>query len=172
MNKHIWVKFLPDSFVKGAATLGPLGFWGKAPGTVGSIAGIVWFVLLYWNISLFGFIILTAPLVYFAIQICWEAEDRMGLRDPGIIILDEFVAIPFCFIGLVPWLHTPIGWMIVLAGFGLFRLFDILKPFGIKKLQDMPGGVGVVVDDLAAGAATCVTLHVGLALVVRSGLLG
>lgn len=171
MNKHIWVKMLPDSLVKGAATLGPLGFWGKAPGTIGSLAGIVMFVLLYWNLSFIGYFLMTAPLVYFAIQICWEAEDRMGLRDPGIIILDEFVAIPLCFIGLGPLMHTNIAWVIILAGFGLFRLFDILKPFGIKKLQNMPGGIGVVVDDLAAAIATCISLHVLLALGMSSGIL-
>ena len=50
------------------------------------------------------------------------------------------------------------GWLVLLVGFLLFRLFDILKPLGIKKLQDYPGGVGVVLDDVAAGFATCISL--------------
>ena len=51
-------------------------------------------------------------------------------------------------------------WLVVLLGFLFFRLFDVLKPFGIKKLQDYPGGIGVVVDDVAAAFATCITLYV------------
>jgi phosphatidylglycerophosphatase A len=48
-----------------------------------------------------------------------------------------------------------------LAGFGLFRFYDILKPLGIRRLQDWPAGWGVVVDDAAAALATCATLHLG-----------
>jgi len=101
--------------------------------------------------------------VWFAIAMCGEAEFRLGVRDPGEVILDEFVAMPLCFINwpamqVGPWAHwPPIG--IYLAGFALFRLFDITKPFGIKKLQDLPGGWGVVVDDLAAALLSCVVLH-------------
>ena len=51
------------------------------------------------------------------------------------------------------------AWVIFLVGFGLFRLFDIVKPFGIRRLQDLPAGWGVVVDDLAAALAACATMH-------------
>jgi phosphatidylglycerophosphatase A len=50
-------------------------------------------------------------------------------------------------------------WSVFLAGFALFRLFDITKPFGISKLQDLPAGWGVAVDDTAAALAACATLH-------------
>jgi phosphatidylglycerophosphatase A len=56
-------------------------------------------------------------------------------------------------------LHTPVAWLVVLLGFFFFRLFDVLKPFGIKRLQDYPGGVGVVIDDVAAGVATAFVLY-------------
>lgn len=52
--------------------------------------------------------------------------------------------------------------MTLLAGFALFRFFDIAKPWGIARLQRLPGGWGVVVDDLAAALATCATLHLGV----------
>jgi phosphatidylglycerophosphatase A len=160
MNRHLWVKVLPDKVVINLATLGPLGNLRPAPGTWGSLAGIVWYAIAFWNLNylatmLFGFLSL-----YFAIQICWEAEIRLAMRDPGKIVLDEFVAIPFCFIGLERVVHSGIGWLVVLLGFLFFRLFDILKPFGIKRLQNYPGGIGVVVDDVAAAFATCVTLSV------------
>jgi phosphatidylglycerophosphatase A len=50
-------------------------------------------------------------------------------------------------------------WAVLLAGFALFRLFDITKPLGIARLQNLPGGWGVVIDDTAAALAACATLH-------------
>jgi phosphatidylglycerophosphatase A len=85
----------------------------------------------------------------------------MGKKDPGEVILDEFVAMPLCFIG---WraLPGPLPvWAVFLVGLGLFRLFDILKPFGIRRLQSLPAGWGVVIDDLVAALAACATMHVG-----------
>ena len=158
MKQHLWVKLLPDPVVVGLATLGPVGNLKPAPGTWGSVAGIIWFSLAYWNLNYLGTLLFTFLSLYIAVQICWEAEVRLEMRDPGKIVLDEFVAIPICFVGLERLLHTDIGWVVLLAGFLLFRLFDVLKPFGIKKLQDYPGGVGVVLDDVAAGMATCVSL--------------
>lgn len=107
-------------------------------------------------------LLLTAIGLWFAIAICAEAEFRIGRRDPGEVVLDEFVSIPLCFIGwpmmqVGPWERWPI--VIFVAGFALFRLFDITKPLGIKKLQDLPGGLGVVVDDVAAALLTCAVLH-------------
>jgi phosphatidylglycerophosphatase A len=76
--------------------------------------------------------------------------------------LDEFVVMPLCFLG---WQALPAAWVadarwaVFLGGFGLFRLFDIAKPLGISRLQDLPGGWGVVADDVAAALAACATLH-------------
>lgn len=168
--KFQWTKMLSTPFVLGCATLGPIAYWSKAPGTIGSIAGIFLYTTFFHPLNLGGhadlfvFILLVALLSYFAVLICGEAEERMMKRDPGEVILDEFVAIPLCFffmgdafVQLKEW-----SWVLLLGGFGLFRFFDILKPLGIKKLQDLPGGFGVVADDLAAAAATCVCLHAGL----------
>ena len=159
MKQHLWVRFLPDSLVINLATLGPVGNIEKAPGTWGSLAGIIWFSVAYWNLNYLATLLFSFLSIYFAVQICWEAENRLRLRDPGKIVLDEFVVIPLCFLGLQKLLLSGIGWMIVLVGFLLFRLFDVTKPFGIKRLQDLPGGVGVVADDIAAAVATSITLH-------------
>jgi phosphatidylglycerophosphatase A len=103
------------------------------------------------------------PGLYFAVALCGEAEFRLGRRDPGEVILDEFAAMPLCFLGwpalaqVLPSWAAP--WAVFLAGFLLFRLFDIAKPLGIRKLQDLPGGWGIVVDDVAAALATCAVLH-------------
>jgi phosphatidylglycerophosphatase A len=160
MNRHIWVKALPDKVVINVATLGPVGNIKAAPGTWGSLLGILWFSVAYWNLNYLATLLFGSLSLYIAVQICWEAEIRLAMRDPGRIVLDEFVAIPFCFIGLERLLHSNIGWLVVLLGFIVFRFFDVLKPFGINKLQDYPGGVGVVIDDVAAAIATCITLYV------------
>ena len=74
--------------------------------------------------------------------------------------LDEFIVMPLVFLGWqagAPAAWAP--WAVLGLGFGLFRLFDILKPFGIARLQRWPGGWGIVADDFAAALAACVSLH-------------
>jgi len=134
-----------------------------APGTWGSLAGVFFVVLAFWNVNPLFHVLFAAGLVYFAIQVCGEAEDRLGKRDPGMIVLDEFVAMPFCFLGLNPFLmNVHFAWWVLLSGFLLFRFFDILKPFGIKKIQNLPGGIGCVADDIAAGLVVMLILNIGL----------
>lgn len=151
---------LPTRFVSGACTCGPVGYWGKAPGTNGTVLGLVLYTLLFHQLPLFGQVLLLLPLIGVATLLCDEGERRLQKRDPGEIILDEVVAVPVCFLGMGPlFAEGGYVWLYMLAGFALFRLFDILKPFGIKQLQKYPGGSGVVLDDLAAALATNLTLR-------------
>jgi phosphatidylglycerophosphatase A len=146
--------------VVGIATLGPLGRRLPAPGPWGSLAGLLYFVVFLQHASIGANLVASAVAAYLAVAFCGEAELRLRKRDPGEVVLDEVVALPLCFLGwqgLVP-LWPP--WGIFLGGFALFRIFDIVKPFGIRRLQAWPGGWGVVVDDTAAALAACATLHV------------
>jgi phosphatidylglycerophosphatase A len=154
-----WITSWSDRSIVNLATLGPVGRMRKAPGTWGSAAGLLWAVAFFWPLGPFGYVLLLVGSVYFATAICDEAEKRLGLRDPGMIVLDEFVALPVCFMGL-PGLLSP-AWMpwFLIGGFLVFRFFDIVKPLGINRLQKLPGGLGVVADDLAAALATCLVLH-------------
>lgn len=156
----IWMRLLPDRLVVGLCTLGPVGFWGKAPGTNGTVAGIALYTLLFINLPLWGQVLLAVGLVYLSVLLCGEGELRMQKRDPGSMILDEIAAVPLCFIGL-QWAMVATGhiWAYMLGGFVLFRFFDILKPLGINSLQKMPGGLGVVMDDVAAALATNICLQ-------------
>ena len=157
-----WTLLLSTPVVVGLATLGPLGLVKKGPGTVGSVAGIGLYAVLFHFASPVAFLLLMALLTYLAIGICDTAERRLQMRDPGKIVLDEFIAVPLVFIGMGGangLIEQHGGWPVLLAGFALFRMFDIFKPLGISKLQDLPGGLGCVVDDLAAGLASCVVLH-------------
>jgi len=150
--------FLPDRWVVALATLGPLGAKTRAPGTFGSAAGILLTVVVFANLGIAAHLILATFLVLLSIPLCSEAELRMRQRDPGSIVIDECVAVPLCFIGLFP--VVPPAWPLLLAGFLLFRFFDIVKPLGIGRLQNLRGGLGVVMDDVAAALATAVILLV------------
>ncbi len=169
LRQPIWPRFLPTSLVLACATLGPVGRIRRAPGTWGSLAGLLYFTLFFYPLGVFGTLVFSAVGVYFAVAMCGEAEFRLGQRDPGQVVLDEFVAMPLCFLGWRELLEVAPPWAIFLAGFAVFRLFDVLKPFGIARLQHLPDGWGVVVDDVAAALATCVTLHLLAALWLRFG---
>jgi phosphatidylglycerophosphatase A len=84
----------------------------------------------------------------------------MGQKDPPSIILDEFCAMPLCFLGIERFAGQVAVWKILLCGFCIFRLLDVLKPFGIRALERFRGGVGIMVDDMAAALMTCLALHV------------
>lgn len=171
MRKHLWVRLLSDSVVLNAATLGPVGKWPLAPGTLGSLAGLLWFTIAYLNLNYLATSLFTLFSAYLAIQLCWEAEFRMQKRDPPQIVLDEFVAIPVCFLGMPGLLHSEIGWLVLLLGFVFFRIYDIVKPLGLRRFQNLPGGIGVVADDLAAALATCLTLNLIALIAFSRGLL-
>ena len=164
LGQPIWTRRWPTPLVLALARLGPIGPNLPAPGTWGSAAGLLWVVGAFWwpQLGLGCTLALILASSYVAVAVCGEAELRLGKTDPGEVILDEVVAMPLCFLGAPQLLaHAPI-WAVLLAGFGVFRFFDIAKPLGINRLQSLAGGWGVVVDDLAAALATCATLHVGV----------
>ncbi len=158
----LWTRVLSTPLVVNCATLGPIGLVKKGPGTMGSVAGLGLYAVLFHHSSFFGFITMALLLAYLAVALCDAAEQRLQMRDPGMIVLDEFVAVPLVFFGMGGadgLINQHGGWPVLLAGFVLFRIFDIFKPFGINRLQNLPGGLGCVADDLAAAMASCVVLH-------------
>jgi len=167
LRQPIWSRFLPTKIVLSLARVGPFGRMRKAPGTWGSLAGLLYQLLFFHNLSAVAVVLLSLVGIWLAVGICGEAEFRLGKRDPGEVVLDEFVVMPLCFIGwshvaaVLPAWATP--WSVYVAGFALFRLFDITKPFGISKLQDLEGGWGVVFDDVAAALVACAVMHAAAA---------
>lgn len=156
------MKFLRESAIA-VATLGPLGKL-PAPGTWGSAAGIALYAVGLYGYELQGRWMLIAlagcVAVLFATFICHLGELFLKKKDPGCIILDEFVAMPLVFLGFAQHLKAARHvWAWYLAGFLLFRLFDISKPFGIRALQRVGGGFGIVVDDLLAAVYAGLCLH-------------
>lgn len=143
-----------------------------APGTFGSLAGFVWFALLLAGPAWLFF--LGAPAVaLLAVWICGWAESLLGRPDPPSVVLDEIVAVPlcFCFWAANEWVKAgslphagqffATNWLIALAVFAAFRLFDIWKPWPIRQSQRLPGGWGVVVDDVLAAVYVNVVMAGG-----------
>ena len=86
----------------------------------------------------------------------WASDvtaSRLGAKDPGLIVVDEVVGQCITFAGA-----THLNWKSWLAGFVLFRAFDIAKPFPIRRLESLPGGLGIVADDALAGVYAALVL--------------
>ena len=157
-----WPRRLPPKLVMAVATLGPLGRRLPAPGTWGAAAGLLYEMAFFYRLAWVPTVLVTLLAGYLAVGFTGEAARRMGRTDPGEVNLDEFVVMPLVFLGWHAG-HTatwPI-WAVLLAGFALFRFYDVLKPLGIARLQSWPGGWGIVVDDVAAALAACATLQAG-----------
>jgi phosphatidylglycerophosphatase A len=160
LSEPQWLRRAPTSLVVGIATLGPLGRKLPAPGTWGSLAGVFYWWLLFREVNWPLALSVTVILSYVGVAFTGEGGRRLGKEDPGEIVFDEFIVIPLVFLGWrVGYLGQFAAWQVAIAGFALFRFFDILKPLGISKLQDLPGGWGVMADDFAAALAACGALH-------------
>ena len=129
------------------------GLSSKAPGTVGTLVGIP-FVLVFAGLPNWAYLLVTALLFVFGIWLCGLASRKLGVHDHGGIVWDEIVGM------MITMIAVPISWWTLLAGFVLFRLFDILKPWPIKVADErIGGGFGIMVDDLLAGLYALLVLH-------------
>ncbi|MGC3972267.1 MAG: phosphatidylglycerophosphatase A [Pirellulales bacterium] len=131
------------------------GWAPKAPGTFGTVVGlaVAWLVgriespIVEAAVAL-GLCVAAIPVVDAAMRVLGRG------KDPGCIVLDEIVAMPIVFF-LIPMT----SWMVVVAGFALFRLFDISKLPPAKQLERLPGGLGVMADDWAAAVYSHLALR-------------
>jgi len=152
-----------SSFAVAFASFGYVGFAPVAPGTVGAAAAIPFFVLLRWAGSAWLEIVVCAVIV---VAGAWSArltERALGVEDPGPVVIDEVVGM------LVSLLFLPGTWPVIVAAFVAFRVFDIVKPWPARRLEHIPGGWGVMADDVMAGVYA--NLAVQILLRVRPGLL-
>jgi len=139
------------------------GYVPVAPGTAGSVVGaaVWWFFLSpLWDRSPVLMIALWAVVFAAGCVISGRAEEIFGERDSPHIVIDEI-----CGMAATMFL-VPAGWRWLAAGFALFRLFDIAKPFPIGLIdRGMPGGPGVMFDDLAAAIYANLVLQVAMRLI-------
>jgi len=135
------------------ATVGYCGYFPVAPGTVGSAAGLVAYLLVWWSGSALVEAGLIAVLFAAGVWAGTTAERYFGGIDPGPIVIDEVVGM------LITLAFIPVGWSAALAGFFLFRIFDIIKPFPAGRFEALHGGLGVMADDAMAAVYANLSLR-------------
>jgi phosphatidylglycerophosphatase A len=133
------------------ATCGPVGHLKFAPGTVGSLCGVLP-VLLYQNNSVFSFL-LAGSLFLISVWASSVAAKDLGDKDPSVVVIDEVCGI------MVTFLFIPLSGVHLLIGFFAFRACDIIKPQPVRYLERLPNGFGIVLDDVMAGIYANVVLQ-------------
>lgn len=137
------------------------GRFPVAPGTAGTVVGVLFYLFLkdidpLW----YG-----AACVGVAVLGTWAAgyaDCILGTKDSPTIVIDEIAGF------LIAMFLIPFAWGYVVAGFILFRIFDILKPWPLKRLQDLPRGPGVMLDDIGAAVYTNIILQAVVHIMGRS----
>ena len=129
------------------------GLAKKAPGTFGSLAALPFCFLLALLPAWLYLIVLVATFLV-GIVICDKGCKALGVHDHPAIVWDEFVGVWLTFFLI------PLSWLSIVVGFALFRFFDILKPWPVGWAdKKVPGGLGIMLDDIFAGIYACAILH-------------
>ncbi|MEP7119200.1 MAG: phosphatidylglycerophosphatase A [Acidobacteriota bacterium] len=137
------------------ASAGYSGFFPIAPGTVGSLVGVLlWMALRMSGAGLAVEVAVAAGLLLVGAWAATLAEGRLGTTDPGPVVIDEVMGM------CVTMVAAPFTWQAALAGFLLFRVFDIVKPPPARQLEKVHAGWGIMLDDLAAGVYAWAALAV------------
>jgi phosphatidylglycerophosphatase A len=140
------------------ATFAGIGRMRPGPGTWASAATtLLWAAVSYlflapWlRSSLTG--VLAGLIVLIGIPAATRVARDAGAKDPQFVVIDEVAG------QLVALIAVPLGWKSFLAGFILFRVFDIVKPPPVRQLEAIPEGAGIVLDDVAAGLYALAAVH-------------
>ena len=143
-------------FISSGSFVGKIPF---APGTFGSLLGLpICFCLSLVNLK--AAILFIAVFIAFSIWIADRAEKALNSKDPGCIIIDEISGLMVALLGI------SFGMVHVAAGFLIFRIMDILKPYPARMIEKrLPGGAGVVMDDVIAGIYSNVLLRIMMHLI-------
>ncbi len=130
------------------------GYSPVAPGTMGTLVAVPLYLLLE-PLPLFAYLGVVFAISILGIFICGMASEGMGVHDHPGIVWDEIAGY------LVTMIAAPTGWPWVVAGFVLFRFFDILKPWPIGMIdKQVDGGLGIMLDDILAGIASLILLQI------------
>lgn len=124
-----------------------------APGTAGTVVGVFLYLLMkdlasgpYAGLCIFVLVL--------GIWAAGRAEVMLGGKDPGSVVIDEIAGY------LVAMFLVPFGWGFVAAGFFVFRFFDIVKPWPLRRFEKLRGGPGIMLDDIGAGVYTNIVLQI------------
>ena len=133
------------------------GYFPKAPGTAGSLAALAIAMLLHFAVGADRgtFAILSAVLFFPGVWAAGATAKRCQLTDPGIVVVDEVVGQWVALLGVTGW-----NWRSWVGCFVQFRLFDIWKPPPVRQLERLPGGWGIMADDVMAGVYGALVIFV------------
>jgi phosphatidylglycerophosphatase A len=140
------------------ATVGYCGYFPIAPGTVGSAAGLLFYLAVWWAQSPVFEVALILVLFAAGIWAGTTSERYFGGIDPGPIVMDEVVGM------LITLAFIPVSITGALIGFLLFRVFDVIKPFPAGRFEKLHGGLGVMADDAMAAIYANIALRIVLYL--------
>jgi len=133
------------------ATFFGIGYLPILPGSAGSAAGLLLFYCLGFDprVQAIG----TCAAAVLGVWSAGAVAKQVNEEDPRIVVIDEVAGM------MLSLLFLPVRWPVYLLGFFLFRFFDIFKPWLIRKAENLPGGWGIVADDLLAGLTTNLILR-------------
>jgi phosphatidylglycerophosphatase A len=135
------------------------GLAAKMPGTFGTLAGLPLVLLASLYLNLYSYLILTLIVCVVGVWLCAKTAEDLQVHDHPSIVWDEFAGM------FITMLAVPLSWQTIVAGFVLFRLFDILKPWPISYLdKHLHGGLGIMLDDVLAGIFALACIHLGIYL--------
>ena len=162
-----------DNFALAFATWG-VGYLPAAPGTFGSAVGVGLYLMVQAaSARLFAFglargwtlaflesfrmtllLLLIATVTLIGVWAATRTEELLGRKDPGIVVVDEVAG------QLIAFLFVPFNsaWWVIIMGFAAFRLFDIWKPYPIRRLEALEAGLGIMADDVLAGIYAAVLM--------------
>ncbi len=134
-----------------------IGLVPVMPGTFGTLLGLP----LAWGLNRTGWPLavelpVIAAIILAGIPLCGRAARLLGKTDPGCVVFDEIAAIPLVF------LLERITFSTAILGFIWFRIFDITKPWPVRRLERLPGGLGIMIDDAVAALFAAISLWVSL----------
>ena len=134
------------------------GYFPWGPGTAGSLAAVLIAAALHFQSGAGRgtFLLLALGLLFPAVWAATETARWAQKKDPGMVVVDEVLGQWVTLAGA-----TTLNWKAFLAGFLLFRVFDIWKPWPVRKFERLPEGTGIVADDLAAGVYGALILYIG-----------
>ena len=146
-----------DKLYQNIATVFNVGHLPYAPGTWGSLVATFFVFFLYKNPVVY--IVVTLLLLWLGIISSTRTEKAIGEKDPGCIVIDEFVGI------LITFMFIPLSLKVAVIGFILFRLFDIFKIPPMRRAETLPQGIGIMCDDVIAAIYTNFCLRILILLI-------
>ncbi len=145
-----------DKLTKLLATFFYIGAIPPAPGSVATIAGALIAIVFHGRPFMYAAVFLVITAVGFGVG--GRIERMLKEKDPSCVVIDEVAG------SLIAFYMLPLSLPVFLTAFFLFRAFDMFKIYPVNKMEELPGGAGIMLDDLFAGIYTNIVMHLALRL--------